>query len=218
MTLDDEERMNTGDQPDDIPAAPPPRADERSQLRQFIGMLGFWRMRPARPTDDLSVAIENINEQAAAGQLGAQGLARLAEPVPMVSTRLWMPIAAVVLVAGALAWWFVPRPVNDTLPDAMLGAWKTANVGYSDRQIWLAAHEVAFQQGPTTRDVAVHRVIRIDETAARGDTVFYRIVYDVDGSTAEWPVALVASGARALQFVNQRDLVWTPAGGAAWPR
>ena len=217
MTLDDDNRQSSGTDTEDAPPPPLPAAN-RGQLRQFIGMLGFWRSRPARPADDLSVAIDALNERAAAGRLGAQGLARLAEPVPMVSTRPWMPITAFVLLAGALAWWFVPRPVNDTLPDAMLGAWKTANVGYSDRQIWLAAHEVAFQQGPTTRDVAVHRVIRIDETAERGDTVFYRIVYDVDGSTSEWPVALVASGAKALQFVNQRDLVWTPAGGAAWPR
>ena len=217
MTPDDDNRLPGDTDTEDAPPPPLPAA-HRGQLRHFIEMLGLWRMRPAPPTDDLSVAIDEINEQAATGRLGAQGLARLASPAAAARTRTWLPIVAVVVVLGALAWWFVPRPVNDTLPDAMLGAWKTANVGYSDRQIWLAAHEVAFQQGPTTRDISVHRVTKIDETATRGDTVFYRIVYDVGGSTAEWPVALVASGAKALQFVNQRDLVWTPAGGAAWPR
>lgn len=218
MTRADDPNLNPNDTPDDPPVASPSRVEERPQLRQFIETLGLWRGRPAPRTDALSEAIDEVHQEAAWGRLGATGLAGLALPKLVAKTRVWMPIAAGVFVIGAFAWWLVPRSVDNTLPDALHGAWKTANVAYSDRQMWLAAHEVAFQDGPTARDFSVHQVTEIAQTATRGDTVFYRIVYDVDGRAAEWPVALIASSVKALQFVNQRDLVWTPAGGAAWPR
>lgn len=219
MTSVDDNQPNSEDAPENVPVPlPPPSTDERGQLRQFIETLGLWRARREPSMDALSMAIDEVHQEAAWGRLSAQGLARLALPKLAATTRVWMPIAAAVVLVSALAWSFIPRSVNSTVPNALHGAWKTANIAYSDRQLWLAAGEVAFQDGPTVRDFSVHRVTEIAETAIKGDTVFYRIVYDVDGRAAEWPVALVTSGVKALQFVNQRDLIWTPAGGAAWPR
>jgi len=197
------------------PIAEPPK--KPGAIRSFLETLAVWHNKPAQ--DELSAAIADVNERARSGQLGAQGIAPIELEVPRgVAARRWLPRIAAVVVAGAMVYQFYPRSIVKALPDAFHGAWKTTNVRYSDRQMWLSSDAIAFQIGPTMQDVAIHEVRRIDARGISGDTAFYQIVYEADGADAEWPVALVATGNRSIAFRNQPGLVWTPAPGPVWPR
>lgn len=210
--------MTEHEQPEDDAPDPAPRRRQshNSQLLTFLETLSLWKGKPT-PPNELETAIVEVRARAASGSLGAQGLVRTsAEPVKQ--TRTWLPVTAMVVTLVALVYWMYPRPVVDVLPPEFHGAWKNVHPQYRDRQMWLSATAIAFQVGPTTRDVAIHMVSRLEPRGSRGDTTFHVIAYDVGGGeTAEWPVAVVAVGERALIFRNQPGLIWTPAPGPVWP-
>lgn len=170
---------------DEVVASLPP-VKSRGQLREFLATLGGFA--PLKPAEELEPG---------------------ESPAPALRRRGILLVCFLLTLGGFLYTSWSRRPLAE-MPSSLLGAWVTSAPSYADRGFWIGKGKVAFRVGSKPGDVSIYPVTRVKARSVRGDTTTYDIEYAVDGGTNQWSFWYSGSPQRAIVFIHQPEMTWTP--------
>lgn len=170
-------------------------------LPDFMQELGVLLQLPKRRTTRPIAIIPETTVQPARRSLRSVALAVLA-----------VSIAA---MAGYAR--FAPPPRAESLPQDLVGEWRTSNPKYRERILSFTGDRVGLSLGEG-RTPALHPIVSWSSRAI-GDTMVVAMTYEDDDQPVDFRVSLVKGGRLMLWLSNPPDVVWEPAGkgGAVAP-
>ncbi len=93
-----------------------------------------------------------------------------------------------------------------TLPDELVGVWKTSAPKYADRYFELKRDTIVFGTGGGT--ASRHVIDRIEE-AREGYQTLYTIFYTDDGTQYQWSFYYDPAHGKSIRLKHQASIVWT---------
>jgi hypothetical protein len=116
-------------------------------------------------------------------------------------------VVAFVVVAAAVAVSVFPSlfsRTTATIPDDLIGVWKTTAPNYADRSFEMSRTTVLFRTGPGDADFTFHEVKGL-EREENGQVTSYTLTY-ADGLKFSFTYEKVAD---VIRFVNQPEFFWS---------
>jgi hypothetical protein len=98
---------------------------------------------------------------------------------------------------------------HPTLPEELVGVWKTSAPKYADRYFELQRNTIIFGTGEGT--TSTHLIDSVEE-ARKGDQILYTISYTEDGKRYEWSFYYDPAHSKSIRLKNQAPMVWTKKG------
>ena len=96
---------------------------------------------------------------------------------------------------------------NTTVPDELVGVWKTSAPKYADRFFELTKDVVIFGTGE--KNDLVHAILNVEEVRAN-KRILYTIHYgNEEGQEYEWSFYYDSANGGAIRFKNQEEIGWT---------
>ncbi len=118
----------------------------------------------------------------------------------MKSARFLAVLALCTLILGCGT-----KPYS-TLPDELVGVWKTSAPKYADRYFELKRDTIDFGTGGGT--ASRHVIDRIEE-AREGYQTLYTIFYTEDGTKYQWSFYYDPVHGKSIRLKHQASIVWT---------
>ncbi len=118
----------------------------------------------------------------------------------MKSARFLAVLALCTLILGCGT-----KPYS-TLPDELVGVWKTSAPQYAGRYFELKRDMIVFGTGGGT--ASSHVIDRIQE-AREGDQTLYTIFYTEDGTKYHWSFYYDPVLGKSIRLKHQASIVWT---------
>lgn len=113
---------------------------------------------------------------------------------------LW--ILAIVLVFPGCR-----SPKNTTVPDQLVGVWRTTSPKYADRFFEITKNTITFATGGESVDV---RPITKFETVPEKKSIFYAIsLKSQEGYEHQFSFYYDPSNGGRIRFKNQKQIIWT---------
>jgi hypothetical protein len=106
----------------------------------------------------------------------------------------------------------LPRVLGSaTVPDELLGTWRTSADGYARRGFTLTPGSVVLNAGPDGRQVSTYTITRVRTTTQGAETV-YAIQYQVEDGRYELSLRYLSGPPSVIRFSHQRELAWSKVG------
>jgi len=102
---------------------------------------------------------------------------------------------------------------SETLPDELLGVWRTSAPGYEDRSLELRTDLLFFGTGE--HSAVMHPIQKVTSSDARGGRL-YTIEYLMNGGDVLSVDLLHTPGRRPHLKVGQQPALWVPEAQADW--
>jgi hypothetical protein len=96
-------------------------------------------------------------------------------------------------------------PENRTVPDELLGVWRTEAPSHADRPFGITDTTLIFHTGPA--DSVVYPILRVRQAEGEGTTL-YTFDYEVEGARFELAFYYRTRPDASIQFRNQPQLEW----------
>ena len=118
----------------------------------------------------------------------------------MTFERICFALALIVTIAGC-------KPANgQTVPEHLLGVWKTTHPKYADRYFEIRKDVIIFGQGEGKSEF--HAIASVDQSA-EGKSTLYTITHiSHDGQRFTFAFSYLPDDNGALRFKNQKDITW----------
>ena len=95
----------------------------------------------------------------------------------------------------------------ESVPDELVGVWKTTSPRYQDRFFEISEDLVVFGTGG--RNTEAHPIVSISE-ALEDERLLYAISYEsAEGEESEFSFYYDPAGSGVIRFKNQQDMAWT---------
>jgi hypothetical protein len=124
-----------------------------------------------------------------------------AHSIGITLRRFLLPITLVATICGC-------QPGNGhTVPEHLLGVWKTSHPKYADRYFEIRKDVIIFGQGEGKSEF--HAIADVDQSAD-GESTLYTITHvNHDGQRFTFAFYYRPDDHGALWFKNQKDIKWT---------
>lgn len=130
------------------------------------------------------------------GSAGRNEVARL--QMKLVRTLAALAVFTLLLACGARKF--------PSVPDELVGVWKTSAPQYADRFFELRKSFIVFGTGEAS--VSVHFIEYVEEAPA-GERTLYTISYLDDGKRYRWSFSYDPEHGKVIRLKNQTQMVWT---------
>jgi hypothetical protein len=114
-------------------------------------------------------------------------------------------IFGIVVAAGLVLLGIRFLPVDKTIPDELVGVWRTEAPSHADRPFEVTKTNLIFHTGAA--DSVIYPVLRVRRVEGEGTTL-YTIDYEVEGARFEFAFYYRVSPEESIQFRNQPQLEW----------
>ncbi len=123
----------------------------------------------------------------------------------MTLTRIVLAIALFATIIGCQS------QTSNTVPEKLLGVWKTSHPKYADRFIEIKNDVIIFGQGDGKSEF--HAFADIESTR-EGKQIFYTIIHiNHHGQRYTFAFYYDPDDGGTMRFKNQRRIIWTKEGG-----
>ena len=99
---------------------------------------------------------------------------------------------------------------NRTVPDELLGVWKTSAPKYADRFFELKKDAVIFATGEG--NVSVHAIVKIEQVREDKQILYTFYYTNQAGKEYKWSFYQDSANGGAIRFKNQKQIEWTKGG------
>ncbi len=124
--------------------------------------------------------------------------------------HLLLPFVLALLLTFALVYPLVTLDQGGTVPDALVGTWKTAMPAYASREFRITKTALVFQNGGDKDSATAHRIHKVASVPS-GNKRLYTIRYTASLSNLKDLYNfsfLYQSQGGIIQFKNQPHMVW----------
>ncbi len=127
----------------------------------------------------------------------------------MKSTRIFVAVTLLATVIGCQPQ-SQSQAANSTVPEKLLGVWKTAHSKYADRFIEIKKDFVIFGQGG--EKIELHALADSHETW-EGKSILYSISHlNHEGQRYTFAFYYDPTDGGTIRFKNQKQIIWTKEG------
>ena len=125
--------------------------------------------------------------------------------MPMRSAGIVLAFSVLAVLAGC-----GPERTK-TVPDELVGVWRTTDPKYADRFLELTKTTISFGTGG--QDSYTRTVVAVEKRRGNGDTL-YTVVYVDPQGEYKFSLYYEAVGGGLIRYKNQKGIAWTRQRGA----
>ena len=122
----------------------------------------------------------------------------------MKPRRAWVALALLTTIFGCQA------PTEKTVPDVLLGVWKTSEPKYADRFLELKKDAIIFGTGGDTFDH--YPVEGVEQTSDEGGLLYHIYYLNREGQRYTFSIYYDSKDHGVIRFKNQKTFTWTREG------
>lgn len=170
--------------------------------------------RPARQREaslgaQAAELLAAMNQRSGSSGPGSSSPRRASSPPGRARLAVLGIVFAVIAAVAVVTYGMRFLPKDRTIPDELVGVWRTTDPGYVDRPFEITKTILIFHQGAT--DSTVHEILEVKRDEGVRETL-YTIDYDNEESVYEFSFYYSAAPESVIRFKNQRHMEWRKAG------